>query len=103
MTVSVPSMPFVAMLTLLIRLDFMLPRYRMFRMMVPGAAARFRFPVMGGGALDDLVEFTPVQPDAAALRAVVDLYPLTVGHDQVDACTNGTFHDGCSLAYRSLW
>ena len=32
-----------------------------------------------GAALDDLVELTPVQPDTAALRAVVDLDALAGG------------------------
>ena len=32
------------------------------------------------GALDDLVEFSPIQPDTAALRAVVDLDSVAFAH-----------------------
>ena len=44
----------------------------------------------GGGArcfaaLDDLVEFAAVEPDAAALRALVDLDALAFAHYQRDA------------------
>jgi|UPI00064BB583 hypothetical protein len=34
---------------------------------------------VGGIALDDLVELTAIEPDAPALRAIVDLDPLPVG------------------------
>ena len=34
-------------------------------------------------ALDDLVQLAAVQPDAAALRAVVDLDALAIGHHQI--------------------
>ncbi len=40
--------------------------------------------VMGGATLDDLVQFPPVEPDAAALRAIVDLDTLTVAHHERD-------------------
>src|SRR5687768_4015395 len=45
----------------------------------------------GRRALDDLVELTAIQPHAAALRAVVDLDALAVGHDQGDVA-GGTLH-----------
>src|SRR5450830_456371 len=44
--------------------------------------------------LDQLVELAAIQPDAAALRTVVDLDALTIAHVQIDAGANGTFHDG---------
>src|SRR5687768_11391849 len=46
---------------------------------------------VGLGALDDLVEFAAVEPDASALGAVVDLDALSVGHDQGEVAT-GTIH-----------
>jgi hypothetical protein len=39
--------------------------------------------LVGSVALDDLVEFAAVEPDAPALRAIVDLNPLPVGEDEV--------------------
>ncbi|SDX31739.1 hypothetical protein SAMN05443573_12154 [Celeribacter indicus] len=57
---------------------------------IPGAliVARWLCPPGCGhfdrAALDDLVQLTPVQPDAAALRAIVDLYALAVRHYQID-------------------
>lgn len=39
----------------------------------------------GGGRpspLDDLVQLAPIQPDASAFRAIVDLDPAPVGHDK---------------------
>src|SRR3546814_7347294 len=43
----------------------------------------------GGGrsvaALDDLVEFAAIEPYAAALRAIIDLDPLTFRHRQIHA------------------
>jgi hypothetical protein len=47
--------------------------------------------------LDDLVEFSSVQPDPATFRAIIDFYSLTFGHDQVDGAADGTFHDDFSL------
>ncbi len=35
-------------------------------------------------ALDDLVEFAPIQPDAPALGTIIDLNALAIAHDQVD-------------------
>jgi hypothetical protein len=35
-----------------------------------------------GGAFNDFVQFTPVKPDAPALRAIVNLDPTTIGHHQ---------------------
>ena len=43
--------------------------------------------------LDDLVEFAPIQPDAAALGTVVYLYVLSLRHDEVHAA-DGTRKDG---------
>jgi hypothetical protein len=37
-----------------------------------------------GGPLDELVELTAIQPDAAAFRAIVDLHVLALGHHQID-------------------
>ncbi|KQZ78139.1 hypothetical protein ASD64_12320 [Mesorhizobium sp. Root157] len=37
------------------------------------------------GTLDDLVEFASIEPDATALRAIVDLYALAFAHHQCDA------------------
>jgi hypothetical protein len=45
-----------------------------------------------GSTLDNLVEFPPVEPDAATFRAVIDLDPLAFGHDKADVCTDGTVH-----------
>ena len=33
-------------------------------------------------ALNDLVELAPIEPDAATLRTIVDLDPLTIAHDE---------------------
>lgn len=35
-------------------------------------------------ALDDLVEFTSIQPDTPTLRAIIDLDALSFAHDQID-------------------
>jgi hypothetical protein len=43
------------------------------------------------GPLDDFIEFTAVQPDAPALRAVIDLDPLPFRHDQINIADR-TFH-----------
>src|SRR5690606_15930586 len=61
----------------------------------PGTGAARRMERLGGArpaaavgkglrhaALDDLVELAAVEPDAAALRAIVDLDPLAVAHRQ---------------------
>src|SRR3546814_16786383 len=44
------------------------------------------------GAFDEAVEFAAVQPDAAALRAVVDLDALAIGHGEVQVVAGGTLH-----------
>src|SRR3546814_6747329 len=44
------------------------------------------------GAFDEAVEFAAVQPDAAALRAVVDLDALAIGHGEVHVVAGGTLH-----------
>jgi len=46
----------------------------------------------GGRTFDNLVELSAVEPDAAAFGAVIDLNSLTIGHNQVDGCADGTFH-----------
>jgi len=37
--------------------------------------------------------FTPIGPDTAAFRAVVDLQPLAIRHDEIDGSTGRAFHD----------
>ena len=51
------------------------------------------------GTFDDLVELPPVKPDPAAFRAVIDLDPLTFGHDKIDAGADGTFHNSILLSW----
>src|SRR5688500_5207803 len=46
---------------------------------------------LAGGALDDLVELTAVEPDTATGRAVVDLDTLAIGHEERGA-VSGTQH-----------
>jgi hypothetical protein len=46
-----------------------------------------------GTALDDLVEFAAVEPDAAALRAVIDLDTLPVAHME-SHLAHGAHHSG---------
>ena len=43
------------------------------------------------GSLNDFVQFTPIQPYAATLRTVVDLYALPFGHLQI-YIVNGALH-----------
>jgi hypothetical protein len=40
-------------------------------------------PVFPGGALDDFVQFAPVEPDAAAVWAVINFHTIAVGHQKV--------------------
>lgn len=56
----------------------------------------------GGGALDDFVEFPPVQPHTAAFGAIVDFNALAVSHDQVGFYTYGAFH-GIIVSLRVLF
>src|SRR5690606_32886890 len=51
---------------------------------IAGWFRRPGLPRILGRAVDDLVEFTAIEPDAPALRAIVDLDPLPVGHDQIN-------------------
>jgi hypothetical protein len=44
------------------------------------------------GALDEAIEFAAVEPDAAALRAVIDLDALAVGHGEVHVVAGGAQH-----------
>src|SRR5690606_6714068 len=46
----------------------------------------------GARAFDQHVQLAAIQPDAAALRAVVDLDALAVGHGQLDVGADGTIH-----------
>jgi hypothetical protein len=48
------------------------------------------------GAFDNLVQFAPVQPDAAALRTKINFNTLTFCDLQRDI-TDGTIHDSSSL------
>jgi hypothetical protein len=51
--------------------------------------------VRGGvfvGANRQPVEFTAIQPHAAASRAVVDFHALALGHEQVRRFADRTFH-----------
>jgi hypothetical protein len=52
---------------------------------------------LGSRALDDFVKFTPVKPDTPAFRAIIDLNPLTIRHDEVNGSTNWAFHGESSL------
>lgn len=53
---------------------------------------------LGGGALDELVQLSAVQPDSAALGAVVDLYVLALGDDERGISAGGTLHDSFTFA-----
>ncbi len=46
------------------------------------------------GKLDQLVELTAVQPDTPALRTVIDLHALPLGHGQDGVRTRWTLHLG---------
>jgi hypothetical protein len=35
------------------------------------------------GAFNQLVEFTPIKPNAATLRAIVNFYALAFGHQEI--------------------
>jgi len=48
-------------------------------------AAQWPGDAVTGTALDDLVEFAPIEPNPAALRAIVNLDALTLAHDEIDA------------------
>ncbi len=55
-----------------------------------------------GGALHQLVEFTAIEPHVPALRAVVDLYSLSIGDSQGSVRAGGHFigsttHRSCCL------
>ena len=74
----------------------------------PLVASRARYDI-AHIALDDLIEFAPVEPDPATLRAIVDLDALALTHDQVDPaggtqetwrCT--VFHYGKSFSLAQI-
>jgi hypothetical protein len=41
--------------------------------------------VVAGAALDDLVEFATIEPNAATLWAIVDLNALSLAHDEISS------------------
>ena len=45
-----------------------------------------------GRPFNQLVEFAPIKPDAAALGTVVDFNALAFGHQEVGVGANGAFH-----------
>jgi hypothetical protein len=45
-----------------------------------------------GSALDKMIELAAVQPHPSALRAVVNLDPLPLGHQQINIFTRGAIH-----------
>lgn len=71
MTIVVPVAAIIAVLTRRLAPILFPARFRAGRL---GERNRRR------GAFDELVKFAPVQPDAPAFRAVVDLDPLPVHH-----------------------
>lgn len=74
-------------------------------------AAQRPSAVITGAALNDLIEFAAIEPDAATLRTIVDLNALPLAHDKIDA-TRGAqqplgrtaiYHDGfLSSEYRPV-
>jgi hypothetical protein len=50
----------------------------------------------GHGPLQYLVEFTAIEPHAAALRTIVNLDSLPIGHNEIDFA-GGTLHVRCSF------
>jgi hypothetical protein len=54
------------------------------------------------GAVDDLVQLAPVQPDAAAFRAIVDLDPAPVSHHQGFIVDRTAHLHSPSICVRSL-
>src|SRR5688500_2557610 len=64
------------------------------RWFVPGLRRALRRRLrLRRAALDDLVELAAVEPDAAALRAIVDLDPLPIAHRERHAADR-TLHGG---------
>ena len=53
-------------------------------LVVEGGIDRRSSAVLRVAALDNLVEFTPVQPNASTLGAVVDFNALPFAHDEID-------------------
>jgi hypothetical protein len=49
--------------------------------------------LLRGCTLNYLVEFPPVEPNAAAIWTVIDLNPLAFGHDKVNGSADWTFHN----------
>ena len=75
---------------------------RLGRLMLSRAPLRLRC-----AAFDDLVELAPIEPDAAALRAIVDLDALAVAHRQRDpadrAVHGGDFILRAHRRFLSAW
>jgi hypothetical protein len=58
-------------------------------------ACRWRLPLRDSfvsGAFDQFVEFTAIQPHAAAGRAIIDFNSLAVRHQQIRRLAHWTFH-----------
>ena len=66
-----------------------------------GGLGRLRRQV-AGGALQNLVELAPVEPDAAALRAIVDLDALALAHHQRDGAMGAGHGAGHSTLPRAF-
>jgi len=49
-----------------------------------------------GRAFNQFIEFTPIKPNATALRAIVNFNALAFGHQEVGVRANGAFHV-CSI------
>jgi hypothetical protein len=52
------------------------------------------------GAFNQLIEFTAIKPHAPALRAIVNLDPLAIAHQEVRVRANRAFHTDSIL---SVW
>lgn len=50
--------------------------------------------VLLGRAFDDFVEFTAIEPDATALRTIIDFYAASLGHGE-GHITGWTLHGSC--------
>lgn len=56
-----------------------------------------RWPGRPIRAFDDLVKFAAIEPNAAALRAIIDFHALTLRHDERGFYTDRTFHACLSI------
>jgi hypothetical protein len=55
-----------------------------------------------GRAIDDLVQLTTIEPNAAALGAKINLDAAAFGHRQVHALANRTQHGEVPRGFREL-